>query len=87
MKMTDSDSLGVFVFHNPLINGDVIDDSGKIVAYQNVSVIARSEKHARAIYKWKLPNDEYILANVYKLNTDWQVPLGQFFQDHLYSNE
>ena len=76
--------LKLFKFINNHILDDLVDDKGKVIAYKKIAIIARSENHARSIYQWKLPNDEYNVVAEQLLNKDWDLPVGKYFQDYLF---
>lgn len=76
-----SDTLKVFYFTNPNLSGDILNDKGNPTVYKDVAIIARTEKQARSLYKWKLPNEEYCFIKSIELSKNWQVPLGFFPND------
>lgn len=77
--------LKVYEFNNESIDSDILNEAGKVMVHKRISIIARSENHARSIYKWKHPSDEYLLVRALELNRDWDVPVGGFFRDNLFT--
>lgn len=61
--------LSHYKFIDPSIDSDIIGDKGKIIKYQQISVISDSEENARILGSKVTP--EYILIGIYELGKDW----------------
>ena len=75
-------SLQVFYFTNPNLEKDTLNAKGVISIYKDIAIVARSERQARSLYSWKLPNEEYVLVRSVELSKHWQVPFGQYPNDN-----